>query len=120
MYSGTWRFELGDLRTQRRIIKKSRSVEENIAISDFLEVDDKLIVAQYPTDSEILKSVVNNDWERHSVWKWKVTTRKATITNWNYEFLWCYIERTSNGGKSFRFNFVFLVKLWKILPDYDR
>lgn len=54
---------LADRKKKQRIIKERRSVEENVAFTDCLEIDDNLIVTQYPTNSDILNSIVDNDHE---------------------------------------------------------
>lgn len=58
---------LVDLKQKRSTIKERGSAQKNVALTDFLMVDDNLIVVQYPSDSDILKSALNSDGENDKV-----------------------------------------------------
>lgn len=54
---------LVDLKKKQRKIKGRVIVEENVVLSDFLEINFNFIVTQYSTDIYILNSIVNNESE---------------------------------------------------------
>ncbi|GBN37187.1 hypothetical protein AVEN_249480-1 [Araneus ventricosus] len=52
---------LADLKEKWKTVEGNGRITNGATLSDLLEVDAELLIASYPTDEEILKSLMNNN-----------------------------------------------------------